>query len=178
MNGLLLVLLFLLLGGCSSNTNQVIAPVPVEDRSIKEAENSEVRYPHVETEAGVIRGNDAIEGRKSQSSSKVTVALLADAEIKLDSGDNSLAAVIVERALRLEPNNPLLWHKLGLIRLKQKNWQQAINMARKSNSLAAGDYSLQSENWQLIANAREAAGNKKAAQDARKRAMTLGGRDQ
>ena len=43
------------------------------------------------------------------------------------------------------------------------NWQQALNLAKKSNSLAAGDYTLQLENWRLIYRANQAAGEQEAA---------------
>jgi outer membrane protein assembly factor BamD (BamD/ComL family) len=67
----------------------------------------------------------------------------------------------------------MLWYRLGLIRLQQKNWQQAINLAKKSNSLAAGDYVLQTKNWKLIAEANFRAGNNSAASLAFERAREL-----
>ena len=80
---------------------------------------------------------------------------------------------MLERALRLKPKNATLWYRLGLLRLRQKNWQQAINLAKKSNSLAAGNYPLQSSNWKLIAKANSNAGNLSAAKLASEKAKKL-----
>jgi len=102
------------------------------------------------------------------------VALLEDADARIESGDHASAAATLERALRLEPKNAMLWYRLGLIRLKQKNWQQAINSAKKSNSLSAGDYELQTENWKLISDANSGAGNISGARLATEMAEKIG----
>jgi Putative Zn-dependent protease, contains TPR repeats len=69
------------------------------------------------------------------------------------------AAASLERALRIEPKNPLLWHKLSRLRLQEKHWEQAIALAKKSNVLASGNSSLQAENWRIIAQASKALGD-------------------
>jgi tetratricopeptide (TPR) repeat protein len=94
------------------------------------------------------------------------LALLEDAKAKMESGNKASAGATLERALRLEPKNAMLWYRLGLLRWQQKNWQQAINLAKKSNSLAAGNYKLQSANWELIGQSNSSAGNKSAAKQA------------
>jgi penicillin-binding protein 1B len=42
------------------------------------------------------------------------------------------ATVSLERALRIEPNNPLLWIEMGRLRMDQRNYAQAESMGRKA----------------------------------------------
>ena len=84
------------------------------------------------------------------SGSPVIVALIGDAVRAEADGNRENAAATLERAIRIEPKNALLWNRLAGLRMRQGRWQQALNLARKSNSLAPGDYDLQLENWQLI----------------------------
>src|SRR5687767_2583984 len=44
------------------------------------------------------------------------------------------AAGTLERALRIEPRNPRLWHDLARVRLRQGDTAQAANLAARSNS--------------------------------------------
>ena len=76
----------------------------------------------------------------------------------------------IERALRIEPRNPLLLYKLALIRLKQGQPELAENLAKKSELLAEGNAQLKKKNWLLIAEAREQQNNQKGANTARKKA--------
>jgi len=101
------------------------------------------------------------------------VALLDDADRYSASGKKQQAAASLERALRIDPKNPLLWHKLARLRLEEGQWDQALAMAKKSNVLAAGDKKLQSDNWLIIARAREATGDKEGAQQAMNMAQQL-----
>jgi hypothetical protein len=45
--------------------------------------------------------------------------LLDTAEQRASAGHLDSAAATLERALRLEPQNPLLWHRLARLRLQQ-----------------------------------------------------------
>jgi len=69
--------------------------------------------------------------------------------------------------LRIEPNNPLLWSQLADVRFSQKNFQQAVQLAAKSNTLAGSDRNLRRQNWILMANAHAANGDQEAAQSYR-----------
>ena len=79
--------------------------------------------------------------------------LLASARKQLASGDTSRAAATLERALRMAPNDPYLWHELAQVRLAAGQWQQAIELANKSRLLAAGNQPLRNKNSELIATA-------------------------
>jgi predicted Zn-dependent protease len=103
------------------------------------------------------------------------VALLGQAEKQANSGDLDAAAASLERAIRIEPRNPLLWYHLATVRLAQQEAAQAEQLAVKSNSLAAGNRLQQSRNWRLIAKARQALGDRAGAQAAERRARELEG---
>ena len=66
------------------------------------------------------------------------------------------AAATLERALRIEPRNPRLWHELALVRLKQGDYAQAESTAQRSNAWAAADSELRSANQRIIEEARTA----------------------
>jgi predicted Zn-dependent protease len=110
------------------------------------------------------------------TSSPAVVALLGQAENQANSGDLDAAAASLERAIRIEPRNPLLWYHLATVRLAQQQAAQAEQLAVKSNSLAAGNRLQQSRNWRLIARARDALGDASGARAAERRARELEGR--
>jgi predicted Zn-dependent protease len=90
-------------------------------------------------------------------------------------GKADQAEGMIERALRIEPSNPWLWHRLSVLKLQQSLYRQSIDLARKSNSLASGDSRLQSGNWQVIARASDKLGDTKTAREARNQAKVLSG---
>ena len=79
------------------------------------------------------------------------IALLAEATEQGRLGDGEQAAAILERALRIEPGNAWLWHRLAVLRMQQSDWGAALELAAKSNSLASGDSRLMGGNWKVIA---------------------------
>ena len=161
----------LLLQACASTDNQIKGPVPVDDRS---AEEPQIEV--VDDAIDPIQKNNLPEQKpidKSKHAQPIVIALLEESQVKMEHGKLSSAAASLERALRLEPKNARLWNQLGLVRLQQKNWQQAITLAKKSNSLAIKDFGLQASNWKIIAQAHSRAGNKSAAEIAAERAFKL-----
>lgn len=84
-----------------------------------------------------------------------------------------MAVSTVERALRIEPANPLLWIELGKVHQAAKNYAQAESTARKALSLASADLRAQAAAWQLIAQSFRARGREQDAQDADERAYAL-----
>lgn len=89
------------------------------------------------------------------SDNPAVIALLDDTDLMISQGDPGAAAVSVERALRLEPKNPWLWHRLAALKLAQGQWRQAGALAQKSNSLSAGRPALRRANADLIGRAEE-----------------------
>lgn len=98
------------------------------------------------------------------------VALLEHAEQQANAGDLEAAAVTLERAIRIDSRNPMLWHHLATVRLAEGEPAQAEQLAAKSNSLAAGNRALQALNWELIAQARRSQGDTAGARAAEQRA--------
>src|SRR5579883_928387 len=64
--------------------------------------------------------------------SPATNALVQQAHTQAHAGAFAPAAASIERALRIEPQNPLLWIELGQIRLSENNAAQADAMGRKA----------------------------------------------
>ncbi|MCS3903500.1 tetratricopeptide (TPR) repeat protein [Methylohalomonas lacus] len=108
------------------------------------------------------------------TASPAVVALLETAREQAAGGEDEKAAANLERALRIEPKNPWLWHRLGVLRLQQGDYQAAIDLANKSNALASGNRRLMAGNWELLARAYSALGNEAEAERARRNARQLG----
>jgi hypothetical protein len=93
-------------------------------------------------------------------------ALVGQAQAQRKKGDLPGATASLERALRIEPNNPLLWIELGRLRMDQRNYPQAESMGRKALSMSVGDNRTQSQAWLLISDSLKARGKNPQAQEA------------
>ena len=100
-------------------------------------------------------------------------ALLDDAEQAEAGGNPEVAAATLERALKIDANNALLWNRLAGVHLRRGDAQQALMMARKSNTLAAGNHELQLENWFLILAVMTETGNAEGTAEARRKIEDL-----
>ena len=120
-------LLILLLAGCASRQE----PAPETPAA-----------PPPTPEAPAIKENVAVAG------------LMESARADAASGRLVQAAASLERALRIEPRNPRLWHDLARVRLRQGDTAQAANLAARSNSFAGSDAALRSANQNIIEQAR------------------------
>jgi uncharacterized protein HemY len=85
--------------------------------------------------------------------SPVTRSLVTQAQTQLTKGDLPAASSTLDRALRIEPNNPLLWIELGRLRLAENDAHQAESCARKALALASGDRDTQAQSGRLLADA-------------------------
>ena len=162
----LIILLFL--AGCTSSPFSERQPAQVEDRSssVKElpaSKSAEIEQKPVSAPVEVPVKEIPVEVPEAkplqEKSNPAVVALLDNADQYTATGQNSRAIASLERAIRIDPKNPVLWNRLGYLHLQEKNWVQAIAMAKKSNVLAVHDHSLQARNWQIIARARDALGD-------------------
>lgn len=181
--GVLLLAAALGLGGC---TVVPTTPVPVEDRGPGGRTPPPVRAPGPASPAEVEveeRGMPADQlatpgagSRASQSpppASPAVVALLEQAREAEGRGRLDLSEASLERAVRIESRNPMIWHRLALIKLFRQQYAEAVAMAQRSNALAAGRPALQRDNWRLIAQAEEARGRLPQAEEAAARARRL-----
>lgn len=166
--GRLVLVLVLLLQACAVQTTRerqprVVQPMPMPapSRPVPPAEPAP-------PPAAVLR-----EAPAPQPSAPAVLALLDRADQQYAARDLDAAAGSLERALRIEPRNPRLWHRLAAVRLDQGQLDQAVQLAAKSNSLAGYDRGLQARNWRLIASARYAKGDVEGARAAEAKAEAL-----
>jgi tetratricopeptide (TPR) repeat protein len=97
--------------------------------------------------------------------SPATRSLVAQARTLSAHGDFDGASSTLERALRIEPNNPLLWIELGRLRLAENDAHQAVGCGRKALALASGDPATQRQAGGLLADALRAEGHNQEAQE-------------
>jgi predicted negative regulator of RcsB-dependent stress response len=100
------------------------------------------------------------------SGNTAVIALLGKAKNQSAAGRMDEACANLERALRIEPRNPVLWHELARVRLEQGQYRQAENMAAKSNVLVGTNRYLQAKNWRIIGEARSRRGDLQGAREA------------
>lgn len=91
----------------------------------------------------------------------------------MDGGDFGRAAATIERAMRIEPDNPLLWIELGRVRYTAGDYSQADSMGHKALALATGDSRAQASAWKLIADSLRSRQRNAEAAEADKRASAL-----
>ena len=93
--------------------------------------------------------------RTAPPASAAAQTLLTQSRVHQAAGNYGQAAASIERALRIDPRQPVLWLELGTIRLKEGDFTQAEGMGRKALSLSAGDAALTAKSEQLIAAAKK-----------------------
>ena len=147
----------LLLNACTTTGGYDPArqpPAEVEDRVIVNGEVLPLpEEPQIQTES--------LPGQ--QTSSPVVSRLLVTAEQQRNAGNADAAANSLERALRIEPRNAMLWSRLADILYTQNDFRQAVQMAAKSNTLSGANSQLRRQNWYLMANAYAAIGEAESA---------------
>src|SRR5277367_6382747 len=97
--------------------------------------------------------------------SPATLSLVTQARSLLAHGEFDGASSTLDRALRIEPNNPLLWIELGGLRLTENDAHQAEVCARKALALASGDPATQTQAGRLLADALRAQGRNQEARE-------------
>jgi len=90
--------------------------------------------------------------------SPATQSLVTQAHLQVSQGELPAASSTLDRALRIEPSNPLLWIELGRLRLTESDARLAEGCARKALALAGGDRLTQARAEQLLADALRAQG--------------------
>jgi len=125
--------------------------------------------------------SDSGEVRPGPNTGKAVLALLNKARQASKKGSLSAAESHLERAIRIEPDNPTLWLYMAKLRLYAEKPSEAINLAKKALALSgrggqtsiASQHSLQSDCWRVIAHAQQKMGNLKDAQTAQDKAKSL-----
>jgi predicted negative regulator of RcsB-dependent stress response len=107
-----------------------------------------------------------VEAPTPPSGNNAVMTLLNKAHSQAAAGRMDEAQANLERALRIEPRNPVLWQELARIRLEQGQYRQAENLAAKSNVLAGTNRYLRAKNWRIIGEARSRRGDLQGARSA------------
>lgn len=103
------------------------------------------------------RGEDLPVGETQQGTNNAVQALMVDARAAFETGRYALAATYLERAARIEPNNPYVWSFMAEVRLAQRQYAQALQLLTLSDSLApAHDRALKEKNQRIRAQAEAA----------------------
>jgi tetratricopeptide (TPR) repeat protein len=100
-------------------------------------------------------------------------ALVGEARAQERNRDFGLAAQTLERALGIEPRNPLVWIELGRENILAGDPAEAYGMGRKALYLAGGDPHAEARAWQVIAASLRAQGRNDAAYTAEEKAAAL-----
>ena len=101
--------------------------------------------------------------------SPATQSLVAQAHTLQGRGDLLGASSTLDRALRIEPSNPLLWIELGRIRLVEGDAHQAEVCGRKALALASSDQRTLSGAGHLLADALRTQGRNQEASEVESR---------
>ena len=96
--------------------------------------------------------------------------LIADAGAAESAGDYGQAAVLLERALRIQPRDPELLQNMAEVQLHMKDYEQALNFAVQSYDSGPRVGEICSRNWRTIGVARERLGDHAGSVEAEGRA--------
>jgi len=155
-----LVVVLLLLAGCATAPSDGPDPDP-------EAETE------TETETDAQRPVDPSDSVEHEVDNRAVALLWDRAEKAQRGGELKQAARALERAVQLAPEDAVLWSRLAEVRLRQRKFAVAENLAAKSNTLADDQRLLRYRNWVLIGEARKRRGDKEGAGKAREQAEAL-----
>ncbi|WP_171816178.1 tetratricopeptide repeat protein [endosymbiont of unidentified scaly snail isolate Monju] len=162
----------LLLGACGSPYRMDTRPAPVESVSGQRPADTATALAGGGTEVRPYRPPAQV-ARVRPTASPAVRKLLRKAAAQRRAGDYAAAQASIERALRIESRNPRLWNRLAHLYADQGQYAWVESFAAKSNALAGSDPILQADNWQLIATTREALGDRRGAEQARRRARII-----
>ncbi len=146
------------LSGCAST------PAPVEERGATTVVN-----PYVIQK----KRPEAIPLNENGGGAVASLLDLSDKQARV--GRLDAAAATLERALRVQPRNPLLWQRLARIRLEQGRLDQSDGLAAKAMALAIGKQKLRAEIWKLVAEIRHQQGDTEGERAALAKSDALGG---
>lgn len=93
---------------------------------------------------------DVPPARPQSDASGASGALLEQSRAQRAAGSLPAARASLERALRLDPNNAVLWIELGELELQTGNTSQAATMARKAMTLTGRDARLAARAERLL----------------------------
>lgn len=170
-NTLASIVILIAMTACASLEERSVASAPGSSRDGQSAPIDSIQSDS-QNVPDLALARPQIAPPKANAATSVT-ALLGTAQRLQDTGDFDAAVATLERAVRIDSRNALAWHQLASLRYQQKNWEQAAQLALKSNLFAGPDKALKARNWRLIADAKNLQGDSHAAESARQRASEL-----
>lgn len=148
-----LAFLPLFLAACATS------PAPVDER----VADTRVRQPAQQESAGV---------QVFPLENPAVTTLLADASSAESDGHYEQAAVLLERALRIQPRNPEVLQNMAEVQLQMRDWEQALNFAVRSYDLGPRVGEICARNWRTISVSREYLGDHGGSVEAEQRAAS------
>jgi tetratricopeptide (TPR) repeat protein len=130
-SGLAIALLCFGAVGCATSPYRFPSPQPQPQPSTRAPAESEPEAPEPQRNAA-------------------SVALLERSRDERDAGRYAAAVASLERALRIDPNNALLWIELAEVKAADGDRGQAQEMARKALTLAGNDRSISERARRLL----------------------------
>ena len=96
--------------------------------------------------------------------------LLAAAGKQLNAGRFEQAAASLERAIRIAPRDPLVWHAMAWTQFALGRFSKTVQFCLKADTLLTGPDPLRRANWELLAHAYQRLGQIDKAAVARQKA--------
>jgi len=143
----LLALTLITSAGCSTTTPAPGAPPPPQTSQPYPGSGTAESGP-----APIIDAQTPPANRPKPQAS-ATLALQSESQRAAAAGDLPKAIQILERAVRIQPDNAELWIDLARLHLKEGNPAQAEQLARKALLFTGQRYDLEQQAWVVIANA-------------------------
>ncbi len=119
------------------------------------------------------RADIRTENQNPYEFNNLTARLIKKAQVLMENKKLDQAFATMERALRIDGNNPKLWSLMAEIQLRRENPGQAVHLANKSNLLAQGDNILELRNWRIIYEARKSMEDLPGVKEAELRVLEL-----
>ena len=161
-----------LLGGCSLASRRPNLPEPSSSPETPGSPGSSITEPlSLETLTPDAPTEPHPPPRENRLSA-ATRSLVTQARTLMSHGDLDGASSTLDRALRIEPNNPLLWIELGRLRLAEGDAHQAEGCGRKALSAASGDVGTTAESRRLLADALRAQRRNQEASESERQPLT------
>lgn len=148
-----------LLAACTTTA----PPAPVEEREVPRTDPPPVTQapPPPAPDAGV---------QVYPLQNPAVAQLTQEARAAEQAGRLDEAAVLLERALRIQPRDPEVLQRMAEVQLQKRDWDQALSFAVRSYDTGPRVGELCVRNWRTIGEARGQLGDASGAADAERRA--------